>query len=149
MPIRKGPIQAALGLWCAAALACRTAPAQGAAVTQDSTAARVRPVLSQALPKLDGSQLKVTVVEVSYPPGGSSKPHSHPCEVIGYVIQGALRFQVRGGPDTVISAGGSFYEPANSVHQVSANASRTEPVKFLAYFTCDRDTPLTVPPPAP
>lgn len=149
MPLRTRSIQLALMLWSAAAPACRTAPAQSAAVTQDSTAARVRPVLTQALPKLDGGRLKVTVVEVSYGPGGSSKPHSHPCEVIGYVMQGALRFQVRGGPDTVLTAGGSFYEAANSVHQVSANASRTEPVKFLVYFTCDRDTPLTVPPPTP
>jgi hypothetical protein len=28
---------------------------------------------------------------------------------------------------------------------VSANASRGEPVTFLASFTCDEDTPLSVP----
>jgi quercetin dioxygenase-like cupin family protein len=47
----------------------------------------------------------------------------------------------------VYHAGGAFYEAPNQVHQVSANASQTDSVRFLAYFTCDRDTPLSVPAP--
>jgi hypothetical protein len=35
----------------------------------------------------------------------------------------------------------------NGVHAVSANASATKPARFLAYFTCDHETPLTVPAP--
>jgi hypothetical protein len=30
------------------------------------------------------------------------------------------------------------------VHALSANASKTEPAKFLAYFVCDHETPLSV-----
>src|ERR1039457_2968544 len=52
---------------------------------------RARVALSQALPKLNGDHLKATVVEVHYGPGESSPPHSHPCAVIGYVVEGALR----------------------------------------------------------
>jgi quercetin dioxygenase-like cupin family protein len=63
------------------------------------------------------------------------------------VVEGALRAQVRGEPESTYQAGESFYEPPNGVHQVSANASQTEPVKFLAYFVCDHETPLSVPPP--
>jgi hypothetical protein len=33
------------------------------------------------------------------------------------------------------------------VHVVSANASQDEPARFLAYFICDRETPLTLPAP--
>ena len=40
-------------------------------------------------------------------------------------------------------AGESFYEAPNSVHLVSANASDRDPVRFLAYFTCDHDAPLS------
>ena len=105
---------------------------------------RARIVLSRALPKLDGDQLKATLVEVNYGPGESSEPHSHPCPVIGYVVAGALRTQVRGEKEAVYRAGESFYEPANGVHQVSANASATEPAKLLAYFVCDRDVALSV-----
>jgi quercetin dioxygenase-like cupin family protein len=86
----------------------------------------------------------VTLEEITYPPGGSSPPHSHPCAVIGYVIEGALLTAVESGPGAVVRAGESFYEEPNSVHRVSANASGREPVRFLAYFICDRDTPLSV-----
>ena len=101
---------------------------------------------SHALPSLDGSHLRAIVVEVNYAPGEADKPHSHPCTVIGYVAQGAIRFQVKGGPESVYKAGESFYEPPNGVHQVSANASDKEPARLVAFFVCDHDTPLTVPP---
>jgi quercetin dioxygenase-like cupin family protein len=66
--------------------------------------------------------------------------------VIGYVAQGAIRFQVKGGPESVFKTGESFYEPPNGVHQVSANASDKEPAKLIAFFVCDHETSLTVPP---
>jgi quercetin dioxygenase-like cupin family protein len=101
---------------------------------------------SQSLPQMDGRRLRATLVEVNYEPGESDKPHSHPCPVVGYVARGAIRFQVIGGPEIVYKAGESFYEPPNGVHQVSANASDKEPATLIAYFTCDHETPLTVPP---
>jgi quercetin dioxygenase-like cupin family protein len=104
---------------------------------------RARIVLSQALPKLDGEHLKATLVEVNYGPGESSAPHSHPCPVIGYVVAGAVRTQVRGEAEAVYKAGESFYEAPNGVHAVSANASQTEPAKLVAYFVCDHDAPLS------
>lgn len=105
---------------------------------------RGRIVLAEALPKMDGEHLKATLVEVNYRPGESSAPHSHPCPVIGYVVAGRLRTQVRGGAEAVYSAGESFYEAAYGVHAVSANASATEPAKFVAFFVCDHDAPLSV-----
>jgi quercetin dioxygenase-like cupin family protein len=110
-------------------------------------AAQPRVAFSHTLPRLDGTHLKATIVEVTYRPGGSSLPHSHPCPVIGYVIEGTLRTQVKGETEAVYTAGQSFYEPPNGVHMISANASDKVPVKFLAYFVCDHDTPLSVAPP--
>ena len=55
-----------------------------------------------------------------------------------------MRTQVEGQPETIYKAGQSFYETPNGVHLVSANASTAEPAKLLAYFLCDRDTPLTI-----
>ncbi len=96
------------------------------------------------MPQLDGSHLRITSVEVTYAPGNYSAPHSHPCPVVGYVIRGAVRMQVKGGPETFYKAGESFYEAPNITHLVSANASSTEPATFLAYFLCDRATALSV-----
>ena len=95
---------------------------------------------------MDGGHLRATVVEVNYAAGEKDEPHSHPCPVIGYVAKGTIRFQVKGGPETVYKAGESFYEPPNGVHQVSGNASDKEPATLIAYFTCDHETKLTVPP---
>lgn len=106
-----------------------------------------RIVLTHSLPKLDGQRLEAKIVEVTYGPGESSQPHSHPCAVIGYVLEGAVRMQVKGEPKATYKPGQSFYEAPNGVHAVSANASKTEPARFLAYFTCDHETPLTVPAP--
>jgi quercetin dioxygenase-like cupin family protein len=116
-----------------------------ASPNQSSEQARI--AFSHALPRLDGIHLKATIVEVTYGPGGSSPPHSHPCPVVGYVIEGALRTQVQGEAEAIYKAGQSFYEAPNGVHMISANASDKAPVKFLAYFVCDHDTPLSVAPP--
>jgi len=105
---------------------------------------RARIALAEALPKMDGEHLKATLVEVNYGPGESSAPHSHPCPVIGYVLAGTLRTQVRGEAEAVYKSGESFYEAANGLHAVSANASTTEPAKFVAFFVCDHDAPLSV-----
>lgn len=113
-------------------------------VSQSRAAERARVAFSHALPQLDGNHLEAKIVEVTYAPGESSTSHSHPCPVIGYVIEGAIRTQVRGESEAIYKVGESFYEAPNGVHQVSANASRKEQAKFLAYFVCDHDTPLSV-----
>ena len=105
-------------------------------------AARI--VFTHALPVLDGGRLEAKVVEVTYGPGERSQAHSHPCAVIGYVLEGAVRMQVKGEPEATYKAGQSFYEAPNGVHAISANASKTQRARFLAYFTCDHESPLTV-----
>jgi len=105
---------------------------------------RARVALSHSLPKLDGAHLKASVVEVHYGPGESSPQHSHPCSVVGYVVDGAIRTQVKGEREATYQAGEAFYESPNSLHQVSANASQTQSATFIAYFVCDHDTPLSI-----
>jgi quercetin dioxygenase-like cupin family protein len=136
-----------VGIIVGSAAALARAIAQQYAGASQGTAQQARAPFSHALPPLDGNHLKATVVEVTYAPGESDAPHSHPCAVIGYVIAGSYRFQVKGHPEAIYRAGDSFYEAPNGVHQVSANASDKVPVKFLAYFVCDRETPLSVPAP--
>jgi quercetin dioxygenase-like cupin family protein len=119
-------------------------------VAQDGTARppeRARVAFAGALPKLDGSRLKATLVEVIYQPGDSSTAHRHPCPVVGYVIEGSYRTRSGDEPEAVFTAGQTFYEAPGAVHRVSANASRERPVRFLAYFICDGNAPLTAPAP--
>jgi quercetin dioxygenase-like cupin family protein len=113
-----------------------------AAVICRGEAARI--VFTHGLPAQDGGRLEAEVVEVTYGPGEWSPAHSHPCAVVGYVIEGAVRMQVKGEPEATYKAGQCFYEAPNSVHAISANASKTKRARFLAYFTCDHESPLTV-----
>ena len=129
-------------LGCGALPACSTGGVPEAA---HPTTVAARTAFTHALPPLDGDHLVTTLVEVTFPPGGGSAPHRHPCAVVGYVIEGTLRTQVSGEREAVYAAGESFYEAPNSAHLVSANASKKLPVRFLAWFTCDQDGSLSVP----
>lgn len=134
----------ALVLSCAAMAGGPLLGARLATSTARKKDERSRVTFSHVLPKLSGDKLAVTIVEVNYGPGESSTPHSHPCPVIGYVLQGTLRTQVQGEPEAIYQAGESFYEAPNGVHIVSANASDKEPAKFLADFVCNTDSALSV-----
>jgi len=89
-------------------------------------------VFEQELPPISLDHWTVTAIEVNYPAGGFSEPHRHPGFVIGYVIEGEIRFQLKGQKEKTYRAGQVFYEPPDSVHQVSANASAEHPARFLA-----------------
>jgi quercetin dioxygenase-like cupin family protein len=132
----------ALVISCAGAADSPRVAARAAAAQEKNQRSRV--TLSHELPRLNGDKLTVTVVEVSYGPGESSLPHSHPCPVIGYVLEGSLRTQVKGEAEAIYNAGESFYEAPNGIHLVSANASDKMPMKLLAYFVCDHDAPLSL-----
>lgn len=129
------------------AVALAAMPAAGVEA-QDApapTPERARVAFSKALPRLDGARHKATVVEVTYAPGDSSTAHRHPCPVIGYVIEGSYRTKSGNEPEATYTTGQTFYEAPGAVHRVSANASRERPVRFLAYFVCDTDAPLSAP----
>ncbi|MBL0170377.1 MAG: cupin domain-containing protein [Gemmatimonadaceae bacterium] len=101
----------------------------------------------QTLPEMDGKKLVMKVVDIHVPPGAKSTPHTHGCAVVVYVVSGAMRMQVRGGPDSVYRAGGTFYERPTDVHQLSDNASATDSAHFTATFVCDHVGPLSSPVP--
>jgi quercetin dioxygenase-like cupin family protein len=65
--------------------------------------------------------------------------------VIGYVAEGSIRFQVKGDTLKVLKAGDTFYEPPDGVHQVSGNASTTQPARLIATFVCDNERPMSTP----
>ena len=139
----------AAALCCATAAGFRFAPASAAA-PQTPSPSQSRIALSRTLPAMDGRELRVKLVDVTYAPGGANASHSHPCPVVGYVLQGAVRMRVNDAPEVIYRSGDTFYEGPGDIHRTSANASATEPARFLAYFMCDREvTQLSVPTPSP
>ncbi|TMJ41524.1 MAG: cupin domain-containing protein [Alphaproteobacteria bacterium] len=106
--------------------------------------AKVTVVFDRALPNVPGKSIKGVLVE--YQPGGSSPAHTHTPSAFIYatVLEGAIRSAVNGAPEKVYHAGENFYEEPGAHHDVSANASDTEPARLLAVFVVNSDeTKLT------
>jgi quercetin dioxygenase-like cupin family protein len=92
----------------------------------------VRTVLTRAIPEDAGREARV--LEVVYPPGGTSAPHRHPGAVIAYVAEGEVVSQLDDGAPVTYRAGESWYEAPGQLHAVSRNASATRPAKLVVFF---------------
>ena len=98
----------------------------------------------RAIPNIPGKSL--VAVEVLFPPGAVSLPHSHAKSsfIYAYVVSGGIVSKVNDGPERTYKAGESFHEDPGSRHPVARNASKTKPAKLLAVFVVDsNDKPLT------
>jgi quercetin dioxygenase-like cupin family protein len=89
-------------------------------------------ISEHALPPIPLDHWTLTVMEVNYPAGSCSCPRSDPGFVVGYVLQGEVRFRSKGRTERTYHAGQVFYEPPNSVHHVSTNASAEHPARLLS-----------------
>ena len=105
--------------------------------------AKVTPVLSKDLTNLPGKEGLMLIVE--YPPGSSDQIHRHNAHGFIYVLEGSIVMQVRGGKETILTPGQSFYEGPNDVHIVGRNASQTKPAKFVVFFVKEKGAPVLVP----
>jgi quercetin dioxygenase-like cupin family protein len=147
-----------LALAVAAGLACALAIARTLPPTIDAVSAigdtlcstnaasgspldKVELISSYALPNVPGK--RVTIVRVTYGPGGFTRPHRHAGSVTAYVTKGEIRSQLGGGPLETFTVGQSFFEPPGATHLVSANASNTEPAELIAVFVADEGAQLT------
>ncbi|MGK9234241.1 cupin domain-containing protein [Inquilinus limosus] len=103
----------------------------------------VTPLTAQPLANIPGKSL--TALTVDYAPGGTSPAHHHHASatLFAYVVSGAIRSQVNGGPTEVFHAGQFWVEPPGSAHGVSENASATEPAKLVVVAVGDTGATLT------
>lgn len=102
-------------------------------------------VFEHDLPDLTMKNWSATVVEVSYPPGGSSPAHTHPGITIAYVLEGSIRSKVGDEPEQTYTAGQVFLETPNQLHAVSRNASSTQSARLLAVLLAEKGKPRTTP----
>ena len=85
------------------------------------------------------------MITLEYLPGGKSMPHRHDADVFVYVLEGEFATQVAGQEKVILHKGQSFYESPSDIHEVSANASATKPVKLLILVIKDKNKPVTLP----
>ena len=106
-------------------------------------AAVVQPLLTEPLSSVPGKE--VVVLTVEYLPGGASAAHRHDAEVFVYVLEGAMVMQVDGKEPVTVRKGQTFKESPTDIHRQSANASKTEPAKFVVFMVKDQGKPATRP----
>lgn len=88
--------------------------------------------------------LVVRTIMVTLPPGSpGAPPHRHPGPVYGYVVRGAVTFELEGEPERVIRAGEAFFEPGGDViHYTGANHLGDEESALLATMICEPGAPV-------
>jgi len=110
-------------------------------------ASAVEPVVSElmtkALANVPGKE--VTMLTVSYPPGGADPVHRHNAHAFVYVLEGSIVMQMKGDKEVTLHPGETFYEDPNGIHLVGRNASDKIPAKFVVFLVKEKGAPALVP----
>ncbi|MFI8183787.1 cupin domain-containing protein [Actinacidiphila glaucinigra] len=83
-------------------------------------------------------------IAVEWPPGDpGTPPHRHSGPAFGYVLEGAVRFELEGEPERVVKAGETFWEPGGDViHYQDGNALPDAPTRFVVTMLCAPGQPM-------
>ncbi len=104
------------------------------------------PVFKHDLPNVTMDNWEVTVSYVDYPPGRVGAVHHHAGFVLAYVLEGAVIAKISGqGDERTYNTGQMFYEQPGATHEVSKNASQTQPARLLAMIFAKKGAVLTTP----
>ena len=98
----------------------------------------VKPNFSREIPNIPGKSL--IAVEVLYPPGGASLPHSHAKSsfIYAYVVSGSIASKVNDEPERVYKAGESFFEePGSRLKRVPLEVASTRASSTLELAPCE------------
>lgn len=86
----------------------------------------------------------VVVLELN-PAPGNGRDHRHTGPVLGYVLDGQVRFGVDHGPEQIVKTGETFFEPAGAVHSTFGSANPEARAKVLVFMVVPTGTSGTVP----
>jgi len=137
---------AAFALFAELLASARDTEAQTQTTPATPTASPRPPVFKHDLPNVTLDDWELTVNIVDYEPGRMGAPHRHAGFVLAYVLEGAVVAKISGqGEEKTYTAGQMFYEQPGATHEVSNNASKTEPARLLAMIFAKKGSTLTVP----
>ena len=90
---------------------------------------------------------EAVLVELNIAPGQRSAGpgHRHPGPVLGYVVEGQMRFAINNEPEQVLPAGRTFFEPSGAVHTTAGSARPDGPTRALVFMVVPKGSPLTAP----
>lgn len=138
MPSRRRFCSLALTITAGARIAAQTPPARP-------------PVRELARHALTGPHagMEAVLVEVTAPPGATataaSTAHRHPGFVLGYVLEGDMRFAIDGREPQTVTTGRTFFEPLGALHTTGGSARPDAGTRFLAFMVVPTGSQLTRP----
>ena len=100
--------------------------------------AKVTQLLSKDLTNLPGKE--GLMITVDYPPGSSDPIHRHNAHAFVYVLEGSIVMQVRGGKETILTPGQTFYEGPDDVWRDGRRVEKQ--VRSTVTFYRPRPCPL-------
>ena len=78
------------------------------------------------------------------PAPGQGREHRHTGPVLGYVLEGKVRFGVDHGPEQIFSVGQTFFEPTGALHSTWGSADANTPARVLVFMVVPKGTSGTV-----
>jgi quercetin dioxygenase-like cupin family protein len=137
---------ASFALFAELLASCRLAHAQPQAGSSTPPPTPAPPVFKHDLPSVTLDDWEVTVSHVDYAPGRVGAPHRHAGFVLAYVLEGTVVAKISGqGEEKTYTVGQMFYEQPGATHEVSKNASQTQPARLLAMIFAKKGSTLTTP----
>ena len=90
---------------------------------------------------------EAVLVELNIPPNrqGSGPSHRHPGPVLGYIVEGQMRFAINNEPERVLPVGATFFEPSGAVHTTAGSARSDGPTRAVVFMLVPKGRPLTAP----
>ncbi|WP_079023141.1 cupin domain-containing protein [Streptomyces odonnellii] len=100
--------------------------------------------LQDAAPLAIPEGASAMTIHIEWEPGDpGTPPHRHSGPAFGYVIEGAVRFELEGEPERVVEAGGTFWEPGGDViHYQDGNARTDARTRFVVTMMCAPGKPM-------
>jgi quercetin dioxygenase-like cupin family protein len=74
------------------------------------------------------------------PAPGQGREHRHNGPVLGYVLEGKVRFGVDHGPEQIIAAGETFFENTGALHSTFGSADPNTPARVLVFMVVPQGT---------
>jgi quercetin dioxygenase-like cupin family protein len=86
------------------------------------------------------------LLDVNFAPGVSAAEHRHPGFILGYVVDGQMRFGINHEAEQVVPAGGTFFEPHGALHTSFGSANPDAPVHSVVFLVVPTGSPLNARP---
>ncbi|MCI4146645.1 cupin domain-containing protein [Streptomyces albogriseolus] len=101
-------------------------------------------MLQDASPIVVPEGASAMTIQIDWGPGDpGTPPHRHSGPAFGYVVEGAVRFELEGEPERVVKAGETFWEPGGDViHYQDGNALDDSPTRFVVTMMCVPGKPM-------